>query len=370
MNPISVFPTTIYQTRFDQAELHTALVKDIKAWRDEDPAGHPRSCAGTGWHSQTNAFQREAFGPICNMVLDAATRVFVDQGYRAGTRTRLVEMWANVHERGGWNAPHQHVGGLWSGIYYVRAPKGSGNVVFMDPRGELGVQPMLERAAAHGTVMFPPEPGRLILFPQWLKHYVEPHDGDLPRVSISFNIGQVQPQERPNFVTVPGVLAPDDITRLYAEIARSKWMRGQTGGGEVSDIRTSQVMFLDGRQGKYAWLGQKVARAAAIVNAEHYNLDLRGGPDLQLTRYGPGQEYKPHEDRGEATPGAARRSLSCSIILRNAEEGGAITFPRAPAQPENLNPGDAVFFPSSELHGGVAPTKGTRDALVVWFLEG
>ena len=34
-----------------------------------------------------------------------------------------------------------------------------------------------------------PEPGDLVIFPSWLKHYVEPNlNKDIERISISFNV--------------------------------------------------------------------------------------------------------------------------------------------------------------------------------------
>ena len=32
-----------------------------------------------------------------------------------------------------------------------------------------------------------PDAGLLVLFPSWMEHFVEPHDNDEPRISISFN---------------------------------------------------------------------------------------------------------------------------------------------------------------------------------------
>ena len=36
-----------------------------------------------------------------------------------------------------------------------------------------------------------PSDGLLVLFPCWMEHYVEPHEGDEPRITIAFNANPV-----------------------------------------------------------------------------------------------------------------------------------------------------------------------------------
>ena len=66
---------------------------------------------------------------------------------------------------------------------------------------------------------------------------------------------------------------------------------------------------------------------------------------------------------------ARRRTLSCSIVLRPAERGGGIRFPKAASQPEHCRPGDAVFFAATEPHAALPVEEGVRDSLIVWFNE-
>ena len=57
-------------------------------------------------------------------------------------------------------------------------------------------------------------------------------------------------------------------------------------------------------------------------------------------------------------------------MLRPAERGGGISFPRPDEQPEHQAAGDAVFFAATELHAALAVKEGVRDSLIVWFSEG
>ena len=46
----------------------------------------------------------------------------------------LGNMWANINPPGGMNRAHQHPNSLWSGVYYIKAPKNSGHLKIDDPR--------------------------------------------------------------------------------------------------------------------------------------------------------------------------------------------------------------------------------------------
>ena len=62
--------------------------------------------------------------------------------FTGGTRTfRFSEgactkgnMWANINPPGGMNRAHQHPNSLWSGVYYIKAPKNCGHLKIDDPR--------------------------------------------------------------------------------------------------------------------------------------------------------------------------------------------------------------------------------------------
>src|SRR5581483_12362311 len=99
--------------------------------------------------------------------------------------------WINLHDRGGFNFLHLHEGSLLSGSFYLQVPPGSGEFVFRDPRPGVihncvkGPQPN-----GHCDISLTPSAGLLVLFPCWMEHYVEPHDGDEPRITVAFNANE------------------------------------------------------------------------------------------------------------------------------------------------------------------------------------
>jgi uncharacterized protein (TIGR02466 family) len=107
----------------------------------------------------------------------------------------LGNMWANINPPGGYNRPHTHPNSLWSGVYYVRTPKNSGHLKCEDPKS---VAAMTYPRRKEGQlpsylwreVHFEPIAGRLIMFPSWLNHCVDPNQSNDIRISVSFNFLQ------------------------------------------------------------------------------------------------------------------------------------------------------------------------------------
>lgn len=182
-----LFPTRIWQVELSE------LAGEFPAWieaahdlrrRAPEPAG--RTNRG-GWNSTSNA------------VLDDPALADLKARIQRACRTALVEMgvaepafqlqsWFNIHDRGGFNFLHMHDNVMLSGTFYLSVPPGSGSLVFRDPRpGVLNSFIKGNGPNAHKDVHLKPRNGLLVLFPHWLEHYVEPHDGDEPRIAVPFN---------------------------------------------------------------------------------------------------------------------------------------------------------------------------------------
>ena len=107
----------------------------------------------------------------------------------------LGNMWANVNPPGGYNRPHLHPNCLFSGVYYIKAPKNSGVLKLIDPRA--GAQVVMPRRKPgelppqfRRDVNYPPIDGRIIMFPAWMWHEVETNRSAEVRISVSFNFIQ------------------------------------------------------------------------------------------------------------------------------------------------------------------------------------
>ena len=104
----------------------------------------------------------------------------------------LTEAWLNVNDsRQCMNTQHVH-GEVFSGVFYLQAPEGSGKLSIVNPGinrmwkgGELISQ---KNNSQEKLFVLNPVEGNIILFPSYLPHSVETNDHDEERISISFNI--------------------------------------------------------------------------------------------------------------------------------------------------------------------------------------
>jgi uncharacterized protein (TIGR02466 family) len=202
------FATFIYyQDLADSQELNPAIKSHIYALRSGDPDGIVRSNVKRvgSWHSGLDLHQREEYRGLTRSILAVAQRLCDDLGYDPAYELAFDNMWANVNPRYGYNRNHIHPHVLWSGVYYVQAPSDSGRIFFTDPRPQSLVAPPLyapnapRKREVWSEVYYEPTEGRLILFPAWLTHEVEPNLSDREgpagdRISLSFNLRQTRRQ--------------------------------------------------------------------------------------------------------------------------------------------------------------------------------
>jgi len=198
------FSTPIHACDLDVSpEFNQQLLQNIDDWQREDPAGIIRSNlhqAGA-WHSRLDMHKRPQFNAIQNHILQQAGKLFDELHYDPACRPIIDSMWANINPRHAHNRSHLHPDTLWSGVYYVQAPPNCGRISFSDPRIQARVITPRYRSSDQLPLNCWPEiyfdaiAGRLILFPAWLVHEVEPNlteeaGRQSHRVSISFNIYQ------------------------------------------------------------------------------------------------------------------------------------------------------------------------------------
>jgi uncharacterized protein (TIGR02466 family) len=202
----SYFPTQIFQIDLPRPEeLNNKLLSLIYAERERDQKGIDRSNipALGGWHSHNDLHKSADFADLAKLIGAATDKISEDQGYHEDYMMKIGTMWSIINPPGSANRAHVHPGCMWSGVYYIQAPEGAGNIEFIEPRTvHLMNQPRYrsntKRAKENWTkVRFDPVPGRMIIFPSWLYHAVDTNvskeDGQKAhRVIVSFNLNQVK----------------------------------------------------------------------------------------------------------------------------------------------------------------------------------
>ena len=186
--------------------------------------------------------------------------------------------------------------------------------------------------------------------------------------------------DQPRIVVLGDLLSAQECRQLrdlaQPRLTRSQTVDTQTGGSEVNTARTSQGMFFE--RGETSLISAIEARIAELVD---WPVDQ--GEGLQILRYGPGAEYRPHYDYFDPDqPGSARvlsrggqRVATLVMYLNEVEAGGATTFPDAGVQVQPQM-GGAVFFSYSQatpasrtLHAGAPVTQGENWVATKWFRE-
>src|SRR6186713_624441 len=185
----------------------------------------------------------------------------------------------------------------------------------------------------------------------------------------------------PRVVVFGDLLSAEECAELIElasrRLSRSETVATRTGDSEVNEARTSDGMFF--LPAEFPVCARLEARLARLLD-----WPLENGEGLQILRYRPGAEYKPHYDYFDpAEPGTpailkrgGQRLASIVCYLNTPEAGGATVFPEAGIEVAPVR-GNAVFFsydrphPSTRtLHGGAPVLAGEKWVATKWMREG
>lgn len=185
----------------------------------------------------------------------------------------------------------------------------------------------------------------------------------------------------PRVVVFGGLLSLDECAAL-CELARPRLERSltvehQSDTPTLHDARTSDGMFF--KPFETDLVARVEHRLAALL---HWPVE--NGEGLQVLRYRPGAEYRPHYDYFDpSAPSTAsilkrggQRVGTLIMYLRTPERGGGTVFPEAGLEVAP-RAGNAVFFsypqahPSSRsLHGGEPVLEGEKWIATKWMRQG
>jgi len=185
----------------------------------------------------------------------------------------------------------------------------------------------------------------------------------------------------PQVVVFGGLLSDAECDGLIAlsapRLARSETVQNETGGSEVHAARTSEGMFFE--RGERPLIGTIEARIAELLC-----WPVSHGEGLQILRYEPGAEYKPHFDYFDPTHSGTPRILerggqrvaTLVMYLNTPDGGGATVFPDVGLEVAPVR-GNAVFFSyerahasTKTLHGGAPVTAGEKWVATKWLRQG
>ena len=183
------FPTSIYG---EDVQLNNQeLAQHIINWSQQDQGVKKTNVKG--WHSQTDMHTKPEYKPLVDQLFLVMRAIWKEEWL--DREPALGNMWANINHPGGYNKPHMHPNTLFSGVYYIKTPPNCGKLICSDPRsGNQTVMPVRVKGTppkylwreCHLDV----KEGRIIIFPAWMWHSVEPNESNDTRISVSFNFIQ------------------------------------------------------------------------------------------------------------------------------------------------------------------------------------
>lgn len=105
----------------------------------------------------------------------------------------IYNVWININPPGAYNHLHNHIGSVFSGVYYVDAGDMQGNIQFeRSDGGEYHIPEFVEKETYYTSTRatYACKTNALYIFPGWLKHSVQGNQSHSDRISISFNYGE------------------------------------------------------------------------------------------------------------------------------------------------------------------------------------
>ena len=119
---------------------------------------------------------------IMNHCVNYMAAMNVQPAYKAA----MTSSWLTLNKPGLSSHIHDHGNAHISGVYWFKTSGDDGDIVFRNTLKALKCN-TIGSSIAHET-SFPPEQGRLILFPGFLDHSVNENKTNGDRISMSFNI--------------------------------------------------------------------------------------------------------------------------------------------------------------------------------------
>ena len=183
------FPTSVYGKDINLD--NDRLAQNIIDWSNQDQGVQKTNYKG--WHSTTDMANKGEYQLLVNELNIMCKEVFNEEWL--DREPVLGNMWANINPKDGMNQPHIHPNSLFSGVYYVKSNPNAGRLKIYDPRpGIQMVMPIRKdgKPPKHlwRDANLDPITGRIIIFPAWLWHSVEPNQSNDLRISVSFNFIQ------------------------------------------------------------------------------------------------------------------------------------------------------------------------------------
>jgi hypothetical protein len=153
------------------SEIDNAKIKAYCNKLKETQQGTVYSNVG-GWHSPIITGHVPELNELFYAVLKRLRELHKVVGLHEKFDQQIAHAWVTINKRGDYNKEHFHAGWFFSAVYYVEAPEDCGDFIAEHASEEIRIKP---------------EEGKLLIFPSFVLHSVEPSKSDNNRVSIALD---------------------------------------------------------------------------------------------------------------------------------------------------------------------------------------
>ena len=190
---LKAFPTPIHKIDIDNyPQVKERMTKFVYGEYEKNPEGRLISNRG-GW--QSPLYHGNDTNVLMTMLQHAVSGYLGrSRLFKKGLKFYFVNSWININKKGDYNVMHIHSGCELSGIFYLKIPPNSGILcfdsphVFADYEFACYSEEFRSQDCVRNHHSIEPKEGRMILFPPYLYHRVEPNQSDEDRISVSFNL--------------------------------------------------------------------------------------------------------------------------------------------------------------------------------------
>ena len=176
----------------------------------------------------------------------------------------------------------------------------------------------------------------------------------------------------PRYGVMKNGFTPEEIEKLLFIEKLLNFKKGETGNGEVTEHRDSNIAWLQ-PDNNTSWVFDRVAYLTSKVNYDLFMSNINCIPSIQYTKYESltEQHYDWHVDEYSAYKDSQRKISGVAVLTSPDEyEGGELEIITNgnPTQSVKLKPeaGEVVFFAASMPHKVHPVTSGVRKSIVFW----
>jgi len=189
---MNIYSVPLWQSEYPDFEDHKEIfLETVKEYKEQNPTKElPRSNIA-GYQSPDTLQKVTELYPLFEYICQMGFKAVADLDF-VESDVAITEAWLNVNDsRQCMNSEHVH-GDVLSGVFYLKAPEGSGKLSISNPainrmwQGN-GLVSQKNQYTAE-CIRIEPVEGNIILFPSYLSHSVETNNHDDERISISFNL--------------------------------------------------------------------------------------------------------------------------------------------------------------------------------------